>query len=184
VRCAFAQSDNGPGWHEILRWCAFTSILLLSLTVKRENILLIIVLPLIAVLAHLRDRHASRSYSWSFLAGCRECGGRPHLELSHGDVANDEQRDCAPPQISSYGRRISTACDSVRTIILYRSMVYGVRHSSTHWGHRCLAPQGPQFLPLVLFVAFVLLYGIPYSKLLRDEFGPATDPRAPRFVSR
>jgi hypothetical protein len=51
LRFGFARSEHRGRWYEVLTWCAFTGVLLFSLTVKRENILLTIFLPVIVFIA-------------------------------------------------------------------------------------------------------------------------------------
>jgi hypothetical protein len=61
LRYAFAPPSRGFRWHPIMTWCAFTAILLFSLTVKRENVLLIIALPVIVLLVRYKDMHSNHS---------------------------------------------------------------------------------------------------------------------------
>lgn len=177
VRCAFAQSDNGPGWHEILRWCAFTSILLLSLTVKRENILLIIVLPLIAVLAHLRDRHASRSYSWSSWRVVVSAAVGLILSFHMGTLQTMNSETALLRRFPLTGgelvRLVTAFVQSFSIVQWYGGGVILVLIGGIVAWRR----KGPQFLPLVLFVAFVLLYAFHIRSYYEMSSG-STDPRA------
>jgi hypothetical protein len=56
LRYVFVYPERSSRWHGLLIWCAFTLTLLFSLTVKRENILLPIVLPLVAFLVRFTNK--------------------------------------------------------------------------------------------------------------------------------
>lgn len=72
LRYVFVCPERSSRWHGFLIWCAFTSTLLFSLTVKRENILLPVVLPLIALLAHFKNKRTHSSpihrFRWMLLS--------------------------------------------------------------------------------------------------------------------
>lgn len=61
LRYVFVCPERSSRWHGFLIWCAFTSTLLFSLTVKRENILLPIVLPLVVFLMRFTNKSTHSS---------------------------------------------------------------------------------------------------------------------------
>ncbi len=56
LRYVFAPPERSSRWNALVTWCAFTTILLFSLTVKRENILLVVALPVIACLVQFTHK--------------------------------------------------------------------------------------------------------------------------------
>ena len=58
LRYAFVEPGRGSLWNPGMTWLAFTAILLFSLTVKRENILLVIVLPVVVFFVGLKNKHS------------------------------------------------------------------------------------------------------------------------------
>ena len=60
LRYVSARPGEEGRWRAVLTWCAFTAILLFSLTVKRENILLAVLLPVIALIAHVTAKRSPR----------------------------------------------------------------------------------------------------------------------------
>ncbi len=61
LRYVFVSPRLSGHWRAFLIWCAFTTTLLFSLTVKRENILLPIVLPLIVFLVRFTNKSTHSS---------------------------------------------------------------------------------------------------------------------------
>ncbi len=61
LRYVFVCPERISRWRAFLIWCAFTSTLLFSLTVKRENILLPIILPLVAILMRFTNKSTHSS---------------------------------------------------------------------------------------------------------------------------
>ena len=72
LRYVAVSPERSSHWRTLLMWCALTSTLMFSLTVKRENILLPIVLPLFVFYLHCtrRDTHpfAIRRTWWFVLS--------------------------------------------------------------------------------------------------------------------
>jgi len=72
LRYVFISQDSSGNWREFLIWCAFTSTLLFSLTVKRENILLPILLPVAVFLVRFRncraDSFPAHRFRWMLLS--------------------------------------------------------------------------------------------------------------------
>ncbi|MGB8478020.1 MAG: hypothetical protein WCE63_04160 [Acidobacteriaceae bacterium] len=60
LRHVSARPGDEGRWHALLTWCAFTAILPFSLTVKRENILLGVLLPVIALIVHVTTKRPPR----------------------------------------------------------------------------------------------------------------------------
>ena len=60
LRYVSARPGDEGRWHALLMWCGFTAILLFSLTVKRENILLAVLLPVITLIGHVTTKRPSR----------------------------------------------------------------------------------------------------------------------------
>ena len=58
LRFGFAQNEHRSRWNALMAWCAFTALLLFSLTVKRENILLLILLPVVVFLVGFKNKHS------------------------------------------------------------------------------------------------------------------------------
>jgi len=61
LRYVFARPEHSSRWNALVTWFAFTAILLFSLTVKRENILLVAVLPVIVFLVQFANKSSDRS---------------------------------------------------------------------------------------------------------------------------
>ena len=61
LRYVFVCPERISRWRAFLIWCAFTSTLLFSLTVKRENILLPVVLPLVVFLVRFKNKSTHSS---------------------------------------------------------------------------------------------------------------------------
>lgn len=57
LRYVFVWPERTNRWRAFLNWCAFTATLLFSLTVKRENTLLPIALPVVAFLVYFSSKH-------------------------------------------------------------------------------------------------------------------------------
>lgn len=66
LRYVYVSPERSDHWRAILLCCAFTSTLLFSLTVKRENILLPIVLPLVVFLVRFTNNRANSSLTHRF----------------------------------------------------------------------------------------------------------------------
>jgi hypothetical protein len=61
LRHISARSAGGGPWNALATWCALTTTLLFSLTIKRENVLLAIVLPVIVLLVQFTNRRSART---------------------------------------------------------------------------------------------------------------------------
>ncbi len=66
LRFGFAQNEHRSRWNALAAWCALTALLLFSLTVKRENILLLILLPVIVFLMQFKSVRAHCFSHWRF----------------------------------------------------------------------------------------------------------------------
>jgi hypothetical protein len=64
LRFLTISPESGYKWNASAAWLAFTLSLLLSLTIKRENILLVICLPIVALLIYLLRQSADASRKW------------------------------------------------------------------------------------------------------------------------
>jgi hypothetical protein len=61
LRYVSALSGGTSRWGSLVTWLAFTTTLLFSLTIKRENVLLAIVLPVIVLLVQVTNRRSGRT---------------------------------------------------------------------------------------------------------------------------
>jgi len=66
LRFGFAQKEHRSRWNALMAWCAFTALLLFSLTVKRENILLLILLPVIVFIVQFASVRLHCISHWRF----------------------------------------------------------------------------------------------------------------------
>lgn len=60
LRYVSARPGDEGRWRTVLMWCGFTAILLFSLTLKRENILLAVLLPVIALIVQVTTKRPPR----------------------------------------------------------------------------------------------------------------------------
>lgn len=177
VRFAFAQRDHGHGWHHFIRWCAFTTILLFSLTVKRENILLVFALPVIVFLVHNTD---SRPYDtsirrswWVVLSAALGLILSFHMRTFQTMSSETALLNAFPLTGSEVIRLLATFVQSFFIVQWYGGAALLVLIGGVAaWRHK-----GFLLLPLVLFVAFVLLYAFHIRSYYEMRSG-STDPRA------
>ena len=177
VRFAFAQRDHGHGWHHFIRWCAFTTILLFSLTVKRENILLVFALPVIVFLVHNTD---SRPYDtsirrswWVVLSAALGLILSFHMRTFQTMSSETALLNAFPLTGSEVIRLLAAFVQSFFIVQWYGGAVLLVLIGAVAaWRHK-----GLLLLPLVLFVAFVLLYAFHIRSYYEMRSGSA-DPRA------
>ena len=164
-------------WQDFATWCAFTATLLFSLTVKREDLLLPICLPAVAVVLQLANRRADRSpirhAQWIVLSAVFALAFSFCMRTAQtvgGEVALLNR---FPPTFAEIAWFFVTFAHSFFIVQWYGGAAIFVLVGAIVACHR----KRLELFPLALLVAYVLLYAIHIRSYYEMRSG-YTDPRA------
>ena len=177
LRYAFARPEHSSRWHPLVTWCAFTTTLLFSLTVKRENILLAIVLPVIVFLVQFFNKRSQLSpirNAWWIVLGSLvafifslqmklfQSMGSETVLLNKFPITSGELIRLLPVFLRSF--LVANWYGGAAILVLIGAAVAGRKRSLA-------------LFPLLLFTAYVLLYAFHIRSYYEMQSGN-TDPRA------
>ena len=177
LRYAFARPENSSRWHPLVTWCAFTTTLLFSLTVKRENILLAMVLPVIVFLVQFFNKRSQLSpirNAWWIVLGSLvafifslqmklfQSMGSETVLLNKFPITSGELIRLLPVFLRSF--LVVNWYGGAAILVLIGAAVAGRKRSLA-------------LFPLLLFTAYVLLYAFHIRSYYEMQSGN-TDPRA------
>ena len=177
LRYGFVCPGRISRWRGFLIWCAFTSTLLFSLTVKRENILLPIVLPLVVFLVRFTNKRAQSSsthrFRWMLLSATLGLIFSLQLHLSqtqNSEIALLHKFPLTPAELITY---LPVFVSSFFVVQWYGGAIIlvliGVIVASRQ--------RGLALFPLLLFVGYLLLYAFHLRTYYEMRSG-STDSRA------
>jgi hypothetical protein len=177
LRYAFARPERSSRWHPLVTWCAFTTTLLFSLTVKRENILLAMVLPVIVFLVQFFNKRSQlspiRNAWWIVLSSIIalifslqmklfQSMGSETVLLNKFPITSGELIRLLPVFLRSF--LVVNWYGGAAILVLIGAAVAGRKRSLA-------------LFPLLLFIAYVLLYAFHIRSYYEMQSGN-TDPRA------
>lgn len=177
LRYAFARPEHSSRWHPLVTWCAFTTTLLFSLTVKRENILLAMVLPVIVFLVQFFNKRSQLSpirNAWWIVLGSLvafifslqmklfQSMGSETVLLNKFPITSGELIRLLPVFLRSF--LVANWYGGAAILVLIGAAVAGRKRSLA-------------LFPLLLFTAYVLLYAFHIRSYYEMQSGN-TDPRA------
>ena len=177
LRYVFVSPEHSSHWRAFLIWCAFTSTLLFSLTVKRENILLPIVLPLVVFLVRFTknrtDFSPAHRFRWILLSAALGLIFSLQLHLSqtqNSEIALLHKFPLTPAELLTY---LPVFVSSFFVVQWYGGAIIlvliGVIVASRQ--------RGLALFPLLLFVGYLLLYAFHLRTYYEMRSG-STDARA------
>ena len=177
LRYIFVCPERISRWRGFLIWCAFTSTLLFSLTVKRENILLPIVLPLVVLLVHFRNNSTQSSpfhrYGWILASAALALMFSLQLHLPQtqsSQIALLKQFPLTATELLSF---LPVFVSSFFVVQWYGGAVILVCVGAIV----ALRQRNLALFPLLLFVAYLLLYVFHIRTYYEMQSG-STDARA------
>ena len=177
LRCVFVSPEHCDHWRAFLIWCAFTTTLLFSLTVKRENILLPIVLPLVVFLMRFTNKSTGSSpmhgFRWMLVSAALALmfGLQLHLpQTQSSQIALLKQFPLTATELVSY---LPVFASSFFVIEWYGGAIILVLIGVIV----ALRQKGLALFPLFLFVCYLLLYAFHIRTYYEMRSG-MTDSRA------
>jgi hypothetical protein len=177
LRYVFVSPERTGHWRAFLIWSAFTSTLLFSLTVKRENILLPIILPLVVFLVRFTKNRTNSSpahrFRWMLLSVAVGLIFSLQLHLSqtqNSEIALLHKFPLTPAELITY---LPVFVSSFFVVQWYGGAIIlvliGVIVASRQ--------RGLALFPLLLFVGYLLLYAFHIRTYYELRSG-STDSRA------
>ena len=177
LRYVFVCPEHSSRWRAFLIWCAFTSTLLFSLTVKRENILLPIVLPLVVFLVRFTNNRMNSSpphrFRWMLLSAALGLIFSLQLHLSqsqNSEIALLHKFPLTPAELLTY---LPVFVSSFFVVQWYGGAIILVLIGVIVASRR----RGLALFPLLLFVGYLLLYAFHLRTYYEMRSG-STDARA------
>ena len=176
LRLVTTRSTRSSRWHDLVTWCAFTTTLLFSLTVKRENILLAICLPLIAFLllfAYRRtNRPPIRNVQWLLLSAALELVFSFHMKITRTMGGETALLNQFPLKFAGLFRLLTAFLHSFFIVQWYGgAVILVIAGAIVAWHRKAL-----ELFPLFLFAAYLLLYAFHVRSYYEMRSGN-TDPR-------
>jgi hypothetical protein len=181
LRYAFAQPERTNRWNAFLTWCAFTAMLLFSLTVKRENILLVVFLPVIVfIVLIMRKRELGsslRSFWWVVLSAALGLIFSQQLRILQTMSGETALLNKFPISRSEAIELLPVFLRSFFTVQWYGGAAILVLIGAViAWRRKAL-----ELFPLFLFVAYVLLYAFHIRSYYEMQSGSTDSRNALRF---
>jgi len=170
------SAGDGP-WNALATWCAFTTTLLFSLTIKRENVLLAIVLPVIVLLVQFTNTRSGqtviRNAKWIVLSAT--LGLILNLQMKVLQTMSGETMMLSKFHISlaELAWLLPTFLRSFFVVQWYGGAVILVLVGAIV----ALRRRALGLVPVSLFIAYVLLYAFHIRSYYEMQSGN-TDPRA------
>jgi hypothetical protein len=177
LRYIAASPERSSQWRTLLMWCALTSTLMFSLAVKRENILLPIILPLVVLYLRFTRKHtqpfAIRRPWWFLLSATLTILFSFQLHLSQTQNSEIELLKRFPFTVAELislfpvfvGSFLNAQWYGGAAILVLAGIVVASRRR--HLG----------LVPLALFTGYVLLYAFHLRSYYEMQSG-TTDSRA------
>jgi hypothetical protein len=170
-------TESDSRWGPSATWCAYTMALLFSLTVKRENILLVIVLPVIALLLHLPGKGAKNTSGgkmrWILLSAALAVAFSYQMRIIHTTGGETALLERFPLTLGFLLGLLPMFLRSFLVVQWYGGVAFLVLIGAiVAWRRRGLA-----LSPLLLFVAYILVYAFHIRSYYEMRSGQ-TDPRA------
>jgi hypothetical protein len=181
LRFVFAEPERSSRWGTIVAWCAFTATLLFSLTVKRENILLAIVLPLTVLLVQFLNgrsyRSSLRRFWWVSLSGALGLVVSIHIRIFQTMGSETALLNRFPLTTTELIRLLPVFLRSFCITQWYGGAVVLVFVGVVvAWRRRNL-----ELFPFILFAAYVLLYAFHIRSYYEMQSGSTDSRTALRF---
>jgi len=177
LRYVFVGTGDRSRVNAFVTWCAFTSMLLLSLTVKRENILLPVVLPVMVFLVQFMNKRlasvsARRSW-WMLLGAAFALMFSLQLRLFQTQSSQIALLKTFPLTAADLISYLPVFLGSFFVIQWYGGAVVLVLIGAiVAWRRKALA-----LIPLSLFLGYVLLYAY-HIRTYYEMWSGSTDSRA------
>jgi hypothetical protein len=164
-------------WNLLATWCAFTVALLFSLTIKRENILLVFALPAIAFVFHLPKEGATDApnskLKWILLSATVAVAFSYHMRIIQTTGGETALLERFPFTLGGLFRLLPVFLRSFFVVRWYGGTAFLVVFGAiVAWRRKGLA-----LYPLLLIVAYTLLYAFHIRGYYEMRSGQ-TDPRA------
>jgi hypothetical protein len=181
LRYVFAPPERSRRWNAFVTWCAFTAILLFSLTVKRENILLVVFLPVIVfIVLMMRKRELGlslRSFWWVVISAALGLILSQQLRILQTMSSETALLNKFPITRSEAIELLPVFLRSFFTVQWYGGVVILVFIGAViAWRRKAL-----ELFPLLLFVAYVLLYAFHIRSYYEMQSGSTDSRNALRF---
>jgi hypothetical protein len=177
LRLIAVSPERSSHWRTLLMWCALTSTLMFSLTVKRENILLPIVLPLVVLYLHFTRKHtqlfAMRRPWWFLLSTTLTIIFSFQLHLSQTQNSEIELLKKFPLTVAELIHFFPVFINSFLNVQWYGGAAVLVLIGIFVVSRR----QHLALVPLALFACYVLLYAFHLRSYYEMQSG-TTAPRA------
>src|SRR5208337_495314 len=161
----------------VATWCAYTAALLFALTIKRENILLVIMLPVIAFVLHLAGKGAknppNRKAQWILLSTALALGFSYQMRIIQTTGEETALLERFPLTLGGLLRLLPVFLRSFLVVQWYGGVAFLVLIGAMVAWRR----KGLTLFPLVLFVAYILVYAFHIRSYYEMRLGQ-TDPRA------
>jgi hypothetical protein len=171
------SGPRGSCWHDLRTWCAFTATLLFSLTIKRENLLLPICLPIIACLLQIMTRRTNyfliRNARWISLSAALGLAFSFHMGIMQTMGSETALLNQFPLSFAELVRLLTTFLHSFFIVQWYGGAVILVLVGAVVVCRR----KGLELFPLILFSAYLLLYAFHIRSYYEMRSGN-TDPRS------
>jgi hypothetical protein len=181
LRYVFARPEHSSRWNALVTWFAFTAILLFSLTVKRENILLVAVLPVIVFLVQFANKSSDRSSLrrswWIVLSAALGLIFSLQMRILQTMSSETALLKKFPLTFAELIRLLPIFLRSFFIVQWYGGAVILVLIGAVvAWRRKAL-----ELFPLVLFVAYVLLYAFHIRSYYEMRSGSTDSRTALRF---
>jgi len=177
LRYVFVCPERSSRWHGFLIWCAFTLTLFFSLTVKRENILLPIVLPFVAFLVRFTNKRTLSSpihrFWWMLVSAALALMFSPQLHLLQTQSSEIAQLQKFPLTVAELVSFLPVFVSSFFVAQWYGGAIILVLIGVVV----ALRQGGLALFPLLLFVGYLLLYAFHIRTYYEMQSG-STDARA------
>jgi hypothetical protein len=177
LRYVSARSPATSRWRSLVTWCAFTTTLLFSLTVKRENILLALVLPVVVLLVLFTNNRSGcspiRNARWILLSAILALILSLQMRVLQTTGSETALLNKFPITSGELVRLLPVFLRSFFVIQWYGGAVVLVLVGAV----LACRKRSFELFPLLLFAAFILLYAFHIRSYYEMQSGN-TDPRA------
>lgn len=153
-----APPASNSRWGSVATWCAYTAALLFALTIKRENILLVIVLPVIAFVLHLPGKGAknppNEKLRWILLSAALALAFSYQMRIIQTTGEETALLERFPLTLGGLLRLLPVFLRSFLVVQWYAGAAFLVLIGAiVAWRRKGLA-----LFPLLLFVVYILVY--------------------------
>jgi hypothetical protein len=181
LRFVFTEPERSNRWSGFVSWCAFTATLLFSLTVKRENILLAILLPLVVLLVEFLNGSSYRSSLqrswWVILTAALGLVMSLHMKIFHTMGSETALLNRFPISTAELVRLLPVFLRSFFNTHWYGGAVVLVLIGVViAWRRRAL-----ELFPFFLFGSYVFLYAFHIRSYYEMQSGSTDSRTALRF---